>query len=825
MNAPVVIRPDGTDSLTMSARSALAPGWILDVVAVCGLLAPGVLAFGPVFGGTRGYVAAAAGAGIGLALGFLAHRLRWGALTLTAVLLLAYLLGGGAITLRDTTIGGFIPSVTTLSRLAQLIVHSWRDLLTSGIPADGFTGPAVVPFASGLAAGAISMRLALARRVRLWAVAPAVVFLLVGILWGIKIAPYAVWQGGAFATVALAWMTVRHEGAVQQAGDRPSRDPRRAALAVAMIVTSVLAGVLAAPALAAHTNRHVLRDDVTPPLDAHDLASPLVQFHHLATDLEHKTLLTVTGLPAGQRLRMAVLDAYDGHVYTVSGASAEFIKVGERVELAPPTGTPTRLHVVTGDLHGPWVPGGGDVRQVTFSGPQARDLARSLYVNPATGSVLTTVGLGGGTAYDIDVVLPEQPSPDVLRTSSARAIPLPDNTNVPDVVGKMAVEFAKGMAGAFDQAHALATKLALGAYANGTARAGHSAERIASFLKASERAQLTGDDEQYAVAMALMARHLGLPARVVMGFYPPAGTTADPVILTGRDAHVWVEVAFTPNSWASFDPTPDRDRKPRQRSVQEKEQSSPQVLPPPAPPVSDVQRPNDLDTTRRPPQTSPTPPAWHHVLAIGLYAAGGLAAASSPFVLVVAAKRRRRERRRRATRTADRVSGGWSEILDRATDLGSPVPTRMTHREGAGYLGEAFVPVSAAAVAERIESRLFAPDEPSEADAALMWHEIDGLLAAMSRAAGRRRALRARFSLRSFRRHTNVDGSAGRGPSASSTLPSVAASLATQPPSVSGRFAAGLRRPLRRRPPGRGHRPREAADIPDRPLRPPKDSR
>ena len=36
----------------------------------------------------------------------------------------------------------------------------------------------------------------------------------------------------------------------------------------------------------------------------------------------------------------------------------------------------------------------------------------------------------------------------------------------------------------------------------------------------SPPSRCSGDDEQYAVAMSLMLRHLGIPSRVVMGFYP-----------------------------------------------------------------------------------------------------------------------------------------------------------------------------------------------------------------------------------------------------------------------------------------------------------------
>ena len=65
---------------------------------------------------------------------------------------------------------------------------------------------------------------------------------------------------------------------------------------------------------------------------------------------------------------------------------------------------------------------------------------------------------------------------------------------------------------------------------------------------------------QFATAMAVMARHVGLPARVAMGYLPGV---YDP--LTGAttvragDAHAWVEIRFRIAGWVAFDPTPRPD--------------------------------------------------------------------------------------------------------------------------------------------------------------------------------------------------------------------------------------------------------------------------
>ncbi len=74
-----------------------------------------------------------------------------------------------------------------------------------------------------------------------------------------------------------------------------------------------------------------------------------------------------------------------------------------------------------------------------------------------------------------------------------------------------------------EQVRALETFLAEGGFfSHGLegevlSRAGHTSERITTLIGGD---QMIGDDEQYAVAMALLAGELGIPVRVVMGYYP-----------------------------------------------------------------------------------------------------------------------------------------------------------------------------------------------------------------------------------------------------------------------------------------------------------------
>lgn len=68
----------------------------------------------------------------------------------------------------------------------------------------------------------------------------------------------------------------------------------------------------------------------------------------------------------------------------------------------------------------------------------------------------------------------------------------------------------------------------------------------------------TGFCEQYASAMALLLREVGIPSRVAIGF--TAGSAEhDYRSITSRDAHAWVEVFFPGYGWLPFDPTPLAD--------------------------------------------------------------------------------------------------------------------------------------------------------------------------------------------------------------------------------------------------------------------------
>jgi transglutaminase-like putative cysteine protease len=81
---------------------------------------------------------------------------------------------------------------------------------------------------------------------------------------------------------------------------------------------------------------------------------------------------------------------------------------------------------------------------------------------------------------------------------------------------------------------------------------GHGTSAIEAFLR-----QRIGYCEQFAGTFAAMARSLGIPARVAVGFTPGLGGNGTFSVL-GKNAHAWPEVWFDGLGWVAFEPTPGR---------------------------------------------------------------------------------------------------------------------------------------------------------------------------------------------------------------------------------------------------------------------------
>ncbi|MFV1998960.1 MAG: DUF3488 and DUF4129 domain-containing transglutaminase family protein [Acidimicrobiia bacterium] len=217
--------------------------------------------------------------------------------------------------------------------------------------------------------------------------------------------------------------------------------------------------------------------------------------------------------------------------------------------------------------------------------------------------------------------------------------------------------------------------------------------------------------EQFATSMAIMARTLGIPSRVVLGFTPGEivpGTNDTQVVVRDKNAHSWVEIWIPRFGWMMFDPTPRRGY----AATTVNETLTEFLDFSPAEYVDDVPEPElvDLEGGQAGPSARFDPiqeregfapaggaadaqnsgltlPSWLRQFGIGalvLFAIATLAPITKWF---------RSRRRKKRIATGD-VAAAWVDITERLADLGDPVDPTETPLQAARSVDNAFVPLA-----------------------------------------------------------------------------------------------------------------------------------
>ena len=245
-----------------------------------------------------------------------------------------------------------------------------------------------------------------------------------------------------------------------------------------------------------------------------------------------------------------------------------------------------------------------------------------------------------------------------------------------------------------------------------------------------------------------MARAVGVPARVAVG-YQPGTLKADGLFhVTNRNAHAWPEVWIQGAGWIPFEPTP---------GFSEPTLGIGTGGPKPQPGIS---TPGSTSTTVSTPTSAgvaptlgrlpgggqvqtptPIPPTHHGVrnaltavaIAIGAVALGVIGF----FGIVSFALWRRGRRRRKDHDPRRRVLGAWAEALDQLRIAGVPPRPSATALEfalryapahGAGDAGPALMELA------RLQSAaMFAPEPPSSLEATYAWEQVDTIRTATRR--------------------------------------------------------------------------------------------
>lgn len=194
--------------------------------------------------------------------------------------------------------------------------------------------------------------------------------------------------------------------------------------------------------------------------------------------------------------------------------------------------------------------------------PTYVDVGDVWYYDPATDEVLASRGTTRGLSYSLEIV-PRDLSADGLRRDRAGELPdpapflaVPVTQHQADIQA-LALELTSDATSTYDQALALQSYLRSAQNFEYSTELGpvRSDDAVWDFL--TDR---RGYCVQYATAMTIMARMVGIPARMAVGFLP--GQADDKVVgqylVSGRQAHTWPELYFAGAGWVRFEPTPAR---------------------------------------------------------------------------------------------------------------------------------------------------------------------------------------------------------------------------------------------------------------------------
>lgn len=554
---------------------------------------------------------------------------------------------------------------------------------------------------------------------------------------------------------------------------------RRAGIAAGMVLIALVVAPLAIAIGQGERPRDVLRSGVEPALAIREAVSPLTAYR---TSFQEPTweseLFRVTGAPI-ERVRLAVLSDYDGGVYRVAAPTddavlaSDFRRVPGRIPGVDSTSTESVTIEVAG-LSGLWVPVPEGVVSIRGAGPRSGVVDEGVYYSRDLDSAvqLADGGVAEGDAYVVevgragetrDLASLNPPAAGQRQTASEPLEPLVDWVRAQGlgVDGASLAELIDRLRARGYLSHSLLTPEAgadwtatLSGYAFVPSRSGHDRARIGELFTSliererevggdAENASLVaavGDDEQFAVAAALIAEHLGYEARVVTGFRLGETDITAPAacidgVCSGKNLTAWLEVSDGIGGWVAVDTTP--------------QWSNP--LSPTAIAVRDPELPTDVPSEaaqlRLPPEAQPTEgeasreaedddeavAAWWPELlrTIALILGIVLAIIAVPGAILAAKALRRRARRVHAD-PERRALGAWSEWLDGIVDRGAaPEPNRtrletvrslLTADEPARVRVEATPSLTLAA---GVDHAVFAADPPAAELSDEFWRIVD----------------------------------------------------------------------------------------------------
>lgn len=198
---------------------------------------------------------------------------------------------------------------------------------------------------------------------------------------------------------------------------------------------------------------------------------------------------------------------------------------------------------------------------------------------------------------------------------------------------------------------------------------------IERFIRDTQR----GTAEQFATSYVLLARSLGIDARVATGFVADSAPSGGPVVLTSANAQVWPEVRLFDGGWVALDPVPSEEESdaappPEDPAVQTPAAAQPPIAPPPEvsndtnvdDEVADDQQARSLSAIR----------LWGQRIGLGLAA---LLLPAFLIILLILGIKGRQRRTLLGGAPNGRVAGAWAVATNRLVDAGLTISPAATN--------------------------------------------------------------------------------------------------------------------------------------------------
>lgn len=343
------------------------------------------------------------------------------------------------------------------------------------------------------------------------------------------------------------------DGLVWFAGIRTGVAAWVAAAGGIIMAAAVVAAVAVSPALARRDGTGVMgwRSGIGGNGGERIVPNPLVDLRTRLTQLSHDPVFIVEStVPSYWRLTS--LDTFDGVTWISTGSYGGF---SQRLPGAPPAGSSVRTVRATFDiqqLDSVWLPAQFD--PITVQG------AQHVTYDPGSNSLLTSKSTSNGLEYSVtSYQYLDTLSAATLETAPplTRSSLVEQDVELPATVSPRVLTLAQTITAGdkteYDKAISIQNYLRgpLFTYNLDPPSDGSGTNAIDTFLFQTRQ----GYCQQFAGAYAVLARAVGLPTRLAVGFAQGQPDGSGYQVHDG-DYHTWPEVYFGPSfGWVPFEPT------------------------------------------------------------------------------------------------------------------------------------------------------------------------------------------------------------------------------------------------------------------------------